>query len=133
MLARRASSGTGPKPHACTKALMEYLLLEQTNMSERVRPAAPSRACSIGFLRHELDDSMGGKVPDGMAEEISGNTARMRGTDYDAHQIWLTGKVDKRSGCGICRWRPSLLKFAEAATPAFRADARHGLPALTTS
>lgn len=76
---------------------------------------------------------MGGRVPDGLADAIRDNTARMRGTDYvPVRCAALSGTVGQRVGCGIYEWRPSPCReFAEGSDACDRARARHGLPALS--
>lgn len=88
----------------------------------------------VDFSVCELD-SMGGRVPDGLADAISGNTARMRGTDYvPIRCAALTGTVGGRVGCGIYEWRPSPCReFTEGSDACDRARARHGLPRLADS
>jgi hypothetical protein len=85
----------------------------------------------VDFSVYELD-SMGGRVPDGLADEISGNTARMRGTDYvPIRCAALTGRVGEKVGCGIYEWRPSPCReFAEGSDACARARAKHGMAPL---
>ena len=77
-------------------------------------------------------------MPDGLADTINGNTARMRGTDYvPIRCAALTGKVGQHVGCGIYEWRPSPCREFGLRAPlglgdeaCARARARHGLPPL---
>ena len=102
--------------------------------SECTRCGACCACFRVDFSVYELD-SMGGRVPDGLADEISGNTARMRGTDYvPIRCAALSGTVGHHVGCGIYEWRPSTCReFAEGSDACNRARARHGLPALSES
>ena len=85
----------------------------------------------VDFSVYELQ-SEGGTVPDGLAVEVTGNSARMRGTDHvPIRCAALTGVVGQRAGCGIYEWRPSPCReFEEGSDACARARARHGLPAL---
>lgn len=85
----------------------------------------------VDFSVHELDQ-MGGQVPSGLAVEVNGSTARMRGTDHvPARCAALGGKVGKTVGCGIYEWRPSPCReFEEGSDACHRARAKHGLVAL---
>ena len=86
----------------------------------------------VDFSVYELD-SRGGRVPDGLAEEINGNTARMRGTDYvPIRCAALSGTLGQRVGCGIYEWRPSPChEFEEGSDACARARAKHGMPPLS--
>lgn len=85
----------------------------------------------VDFAIYELE-GMGGRVPQGLAVEVKGNTCRMRGTDHvPIRCAALTGQVGQRVACGIYEWRPSPCREFEAGSDAcHRARARHGLPAL---
>jgi Fe-S-cluster containining protein len=85
----------------------------------------------VDFAVYELDD-MGGHVPSGLADEINGSTARMRGTDnVPIRCAALTGRVGDAVGCGIYEWRPSPCReFAEGSEACGRARAKHGLALL---
>ncbi|MGC3985074.1 MAG: YkgJ family cysteine cluster protein [Pseudorhodoferax sp.] len=85
----------------------------------------------VDFSVHELQ-SEGGAVPDGLAVEVNGNTARMRGTDHlPIRCAALTGQLGQRVGCGIYEWRPSPCREFEAGSEACdRARARHGMAPL---
>ena len=85
----------------------------------------------VDFAVYELDD-MGGTVPSGLAVEVNGSTARMRGTDHvPIRCAALTGTVGEQVGCGIYEWRPSPCReFEEGSDACHRARSRHGLPGL---
>jgi Fe-S-cluster containining protein len=85
----------------------------------------------VDFAIYELE-GMGGRVPQGLAVEVKGNTCRMRGTDHvPIRCAALTGQVGQRVACGIYEWRPSPCREFEAGSDACsRARGRHGLPAL---
>lgn len=87
----------------------------------------------VDFSAYELE-SAGGSVPDGLAVEVNGNTARMRGTDHvPIRCAALTGKLGAQVACGIYEWRPSPCReFEEGSEACNRARSRHGLPPLTT-
>ncbi|EGI77845.1 hypothetical protein HGR_03999 [Hylemonella gracilis ATCC 19624] len=87
----------------------------------------------MDFSAYELE-SAGGSVPDGLAVEVNGNTARMRGTDHvPIRCAALTGKLGTQVACGIYEWRPSPCReFEEGSEACNRARSRHGLPPLTT-
>lgn len=71
-------------------------------------------------------------MPSGLTVEVTGRTARMRGTDHvPVRCAALTGKVGAQVGCGIYEWRPSPCReFAEGSDACNRARSRHGLPCL---
>jgi uncharacterized protein len=79
-------------------------------------------------------DIEGGSVPSGLANELNGNTWRMRGTDYvPIRCAALTGTVGKQVGCGIYEWRPSPCReFEEGSDACNRARSRHALNALNS-
>jgi Fe-S-cluster containining protein len=85
----------------------------------------------VDFSAYEMQD-MGGTVPMGLADELNGNTWRMRGTDHvPIRCAALTGKLGEKVGCGIYEWRPSPCReFEEGSDACQRARLRHGLPAL---
>lgn len=86
----------------------------------------------VDFSVYELDIE-GGQVPSGLADQINGNTARMRGTDnVPIRCAALTGKVGSKVGCGIYEWRPSPCReFEEGCESCDKARARHGLPPVS--
>lgn len=88
----------------------------------------------VDFSTFEIDDQ-GGTVPAGLTEEVTGSTARMRGTDHAPPRCAaLSGRIGERVGCGIYEWRPSPCReFAEGSDACFQARARHGLPPLLAS
>jgi uncharacterized protein len=87
----------------------------------------------VDFSIYELDTE-GGSVPYRLADEINGNTARMRGTDsWPPRCIALTGKLGKKVSCGIYEWRPAPChEFTEGCDACHQARARLGIPPLTT-
>ncbi|MFP8833313.1 YkgJ family cysteine cluster protein [Hydrogenophaga sp. XSHU_21] len=87
--------------------------------------------CRVDFSSYELDEA-GGTVPSGLAVEVNGTTARMRGTDHwPPRCAALTGTVGVKVGCGIYEWRPSPCReFEEGSEACDRARQRNGLPPL---
>jgi hypothetical protein len=87
--------------------------------------------CRVDFSVYELDEN-GGCVPGGLAVEVNGNTARMRGTDHwPPRCAALTGKLGESVACGIYEWRPSPCReFEEGSDGCRRARAKVGLPPL---
>lgn len=85
----------------------------------------------VDFSVHELE-SMGGRVPDGLAAEVTSATCRMRGTDHTpARCAALTGKLGGQVACGIYEWRPAPCHELEEGSDACeKARLRHGLPPL---
>jgi uncharacterized protein len=88
-------------------------------------------AYRVDFSVYELD-SAGGRVPAGLAVEVTGNTWRMRGTDHvPIRCAALTGKVGERAACGIYEWRPNPCRELEPGSfGCEKARARHGLAPL---
>jgi uncharacterized protein len=86
----------------------------------------------VDFSAHELQ-SAGGCVPDGVAGEVNGAIARMRGTDHAAPRCCaLGGKLGEAVSCGIYEWRPNPCRELEPGSDAcLRARARHGLAPLS--
>jgi Fe-S-cluster containining protein len=82
----------------------------------------------VDFSLYETED-MGGSVPQGLADQITAHTARMRGTDHARPRCAaLTGQIGVRAACGIYEWRPSPCREFEPGSPACqRARMRHGL------
>lgn len=91
----------------------------------------------VDFAVAELQVN-GGSVPDGLAVEVNGFTARMRGTDHASPRCAaLVGRVGVKAHCGIYEWRPSPCREFGLRAPlglgdeaCARARARHGLPPL---
>lgn len=85
----------------------------------------------VDFSVHEYEDR-GGRVPAGLADEITDYTCRMRGTDWARPRCAaLVGKVGEKASCGIYEWRPSPCReFAAGSDACNRVRQRHGLPAL---
>ena len=77
-------------------------------------------------------DIEGGTVPSSLANEVNGNTWRMRGTDHvPIRCAALTGKLGDEVGCGIYEWRPSPCReFEEGSDACNRARSRFGLAPL---
>jgi len=80
----------------------------------------------VDFSIHELQ-SWGGQTPDGLAEVLSGQLCRMRGTDYAAPRCAaLYGKVGSDIQCAIYEYRPSPCRKFEAGSDAcLQARKRH--------
>lgn len=109
--------------------------------SPRDNPCVRCGACCasfrVDFARDELDEA-GGRVPAGLAVEVTEHTCRMRGTDHARPRCAaLVGTVGVDARCGIYEWRPSPCReFAPWASMGVgdeacaRARARHGLPPL---
>lgn len=100
-----------------------------------VHPCLQCGACCAAFRVDFAVDELGergGPVPSGLAVEVTGTTARMRGTDHvPARCAALTGQVGERASCGIYEWRPSPCRELEPGSSACeKARARHGLPPL---
>jgi uncharacterized protein len=101
-------------------------------------PEHPCLTCGACCASFRVDFSAcetqagGGDVPDGLAVEVTGHTARMRGTDHAQPRCAaLTGKVGARAACGIYEWRPSPCREFEAGSDACeRARRRFQLPPL---
>jgi len=85
----------------------------------------------VDFSSQELA-SEGGRVPDGLAVDVTGNTCRMRGTDHASPRCAaLTGTIGRRAACGIYEWRPSPCHELERGSDGcIRARRRHGLAPL---
>jgi uncharacterized protein len=91
----------------------------------------------VDFAVDELQ-SCGGSVPDGLTVEVTGSTARMRGTDHARPRCAaLLGTVGVKASCGIHEWRPGPCREFGQLAPLGRGDeactrarARHGLPPL---
>ena len=77
-------------------------------------------------------EAQGGSVPEGLSNEVTGSTCRMRGTDHSPPRCAaLTGKIGIQASCGIYEWRPSPCRELEMGSDACqRARIRHGLQAL---
>lgn len=82
----------------------------------------------VDFAVYELE-SMGGRVPDGLAVDINGATCRMRGTDHvPIRCAALTGQVGAQVACGIYEWRPAPChELEEGSHGCEKARVRHGL------
>jgi len=83
----------------------------------------------VDFAVEELDDR-GGRVPCGLAEDLTDSLCRLRGTDHQSPRCAaLMGRIGEQVACGIYEWRPSPCReFAEGGPACDRARARHGLP-----
>lgn len=100
--------------------------------------AHPCLACGaccasfrVDFSVYEVDEQ-GGRVPSGLAVEVTDSTCRLRGTDHSPPRCAaLTGKVGVKAACGIYEWRPSPCREFEAGSDACHAArARHGMGPL---
>lgn len=107
-------------------------------------PASTCTSCGaccasfrVDFPEEELQ-SLGGSVPDTLADEIRAGTFRLRGTDYASPRCAvLQGVVGQAAWCGLHEYRPNVCRefapfaahgrFDEACN---RARARHGLAPL---
>jgi uncharacterized protein len=93
----------------------------------------------VSFHRSQLL-SEGGYVPDGLADEESASTCRMRGTDRAAPRcVALVGRVGESVRCGIYEYRPEPCReFAPHGVHGIsnvecnRVRQRHGLIALVS-
>jgi Fe-S-cluster containining protein len=107
-------------------------------MDDPTHPCLRCGACCaafrVDFAVDELDER-GGPVPSGLAVEVTGHTARMRGTDHvPSRCAALVGKVGERASCGIYEWRPNPCRELEPGSDACgRARARHGMPPLDSA
>jgi Fe-S-cluster containining protein len=86
----------------------------------------------VDFSVYEMDIE-GGTVPSGLANEVNGNTWRMRGTDHvPIRCAALIGKLGVEVQCGIYEWRPSPCReFEEGSDSCHRARSKRGLPPLS--
>lgn len=86
----------------------------------------------VDFAIQELDES-GGRVPAGLAVEVTGSTCRMRGTDHAPPRCAaLTGTIGRQAACGIYEWRPNPCRELEPGSAGCeRARIRHGLEPLS--
>ncbi|GAB2903527.1 YkgJ family cysteine cluster protein [Uliginosibacterium flavum] len=93
----------------------------------------------VSFHRSQLV-SEGGCVPDGLADEETDNTCRMRGTDrVPPRCVALVGKLGEMVRCGIYEFRPEPCReFAPHGVHGIsnvecsRVRQRHGLAPLPT-
>ena len=85
----------------------------------------------MDFSVHE-SEALGGSMPEGLSNAVTGSTCRMRGTDHSPPRCAaLTGKIGVKASCGIYEWRPSPCRELEMGSDACqRARARHRLQAL---
>src|SRR5207244_1191788 len=103
---------------------------------DRVHPCLACGACCasfrVDFAAEELEQD-GGRVPEGLAVEVTSSIFRMRGTDYARPRCAaLVGCIGERASCAIYEWRPSPCREFEAGSDACNsARARHGLAPLS--
>ena len=73
--------------------------------------------------------SHGGRLPDALAETVTAQLCRLRGTDHRPPRCAaLSGRIGQRVSCAIYEWRPSPCREFEAGSDACRqARRRHGL------
>lgn len=85
----------------------------------------------VDFSVHEHED-FGGRVPAGLAVDVTDSICRMRGTDHSRPRCAaLYGTIGEKATCGIYEWRPSPCReFEEGSDACAQARRRHGLPAL---
>jgi uncharacterized protein len=104
-------------------------------VSDAKHPCLACGACCaawrVDFSVHELDEH-GGHVPGGLAVEVTGHVARLRGTDHVPPRCAaLVGSVGVKAHCGIHEWRPGPCRELEPGSDAcHRARTRHGMPPL---
>lgn len=103
------------------------------------RCGACCAAFRVDFDRDEWEGAgTGGRVPEGLADEIGGRLVRLRGTDRTPPRCAaLVGRIGERVACGIHEWRPSPCREFGARAPFGIGDPacdaarrRHGLPPL---
>lgn len=105
------------------------------SLIDLTNPCTTCGACCaayrVDFSVYEVD-GYGGRVPQGFADEINGNTWRMRGTDHvPIRCAALCGQVGVKVSCGIYEWRPAPCHELEPGSDGcLRARQRHGLPPL---
>lgn len=82
----------------------------------------------VDFSVYESEE-MGGRVPSGLAMELTDTLCRLRGTDHTPPLCAaLTGKVGVKASCGIYEWRPNPCReFEEGSDACAMARRRHGL------
>jgi hypothetical protein len=103
---------------------------------DRVHPCLTCGACCASFrVDFAADESEvhGGRVPEGLAVELTSTMSRMRGTDHARPRCAaLVGRIGEQASCAIYEWRPSPCREFEAGSDACnRARARHGLDAIS--
>ncbi|MEG0946058.1 MAG: YkgJ family cysteine cluster protein [Comamonas sp.] len=88
-------------------------------------------AFRVDFSIYESEPH-GGRVPAGLADEITSTLCRMRGTDYARPRCAaLMGTVGEKAACGIYEWRPSPCReFAAGSDACNRVRLRQGLAPL---
>lgn len=102
-----------------------------------VRCGACCASLRVSFHRSQLQ-SEGGYVPDELADEETGSTCRMRGTDRARPRcVALVGKIGEMVHCGIYTQRPDPCRefsphglFGISNLECSRVRHRHGLPPL---
>jgi hypothetical protein len=92
-------------------------------------------ACCASFrvdFAVQESEAHGGRVPEGLAVELTSSMCRMRGTDHARPRCAaLVGRVGENASCAIYEWRPSPCREFEAGSDACNnARARHGLAAI---
>jgi len=85
----------------------------------------------VDFSVYEHEEH-GGRVPAGLAVEVTDSTCRMRGTDHARPRCAaLYGKIGEKAICCIYEWRPSPCReFEEGSDACAQARRRHGLEPL---
>lgn len=108
---------------------------------DKLDPCISCGACCaslhVSFHRSQLV-SEGGCVPDALADDETGETCRMRGTDRSPPRcVALVGKVGESVRCGIYEFRPDPCRefaphgvFGVLNSECSRVRQRHGLPPL---
>ena len=98
-------------------------------MSDCTRCGACCASFRVDFALAEHEEG-GGRVPSGLADPITGDICRMRGTDHSPPRCAaLYGRIGEKALCGIYEWRPSPCReFEEGSEACLRARRLQGLP-----
>lgn len=85
----------------------------------------------VDFSVYEHED-FGGRVPAGLAVDVTDSICRMCGTDHSRPRCAaLYGTIGEKATCGIYEWRPSPCReFEEGSDACAQARRRHGLEPL---
>lgn len=92
---------------------------------------------TVDFAREEWAGA-GGAVPEGLADEITAHSCRLRGTDHVPPRCGaLSGTIGVKVACSIHEWRPSPCREFGARAPMGIGDEacdaarrRHGMAPL---
>lgn len=82
----------------------------------------------VDFSVYESEEH-GGRVPAGLAMELTDTLCRLRGTDHTPPRCTaLTGRLGEKVSCGIYEWRPNPCReFEEGSDACAMARRRHGM------